>query len=196
MSPPLLTPEQMTEALAGFTAHSPPASLYRFHPPSSFSALSEGKLKITPPAEFNDPFELSPGIVGDSLVLDDLRLSFLSPTSLAREVFRRRFSNEQTYCDWVEQVVIKRTDLWGKHLVSLRDSVTQATSSTYGITCFSAFPEAVLNGPLGIRHWAMYARDHTGFVIEYDGQHPMLKNWGTSKWLFPVMKTHLGLART
>lgn len=177
----------MTAALADFAAQEPPASLYRFHSPSGLSALSEGKLKITPPAEFNDPFEISPGILSDGLVADDLRRSFLSPSSLAREVFRRKFATEPTYCDWVEQVVVKRRDLWGKHLGSLRTSVTQATSEVYGITCFSGFPEDVLNGPIGIRYWATYARDHTGFVIEYNGQNPALKNWAASKWLFPVV---------
>lgn len=181
-----LTTEQITEALAGFADHVPPASLYRFQSPSGFSALSEGKLKITPPREFNDPFEIAPGILTDGLSADDLRQSFLSGTGLVREVFRPRFRTEEDYLGWVERVVIPRSDLWGKHLASLRESVTHATSEVYGITCFSAFSEAVLNGPLGIRHWAIYAKDHTGFVIEYDGEHAMLKSWAASKWLFPV----------
>lgn len=184
--PPLLSDQQLTEALAGFPSYASPPSLYRFQSNAGLSALTEGKLKITPPDEFNDPFEMSPGIAVDGLSKDDLRRSFLSPRGLSREGHAHRFENEKAYRDWVERVVIMAPHLWGKHLDAMRNAPVQGTSETYGITCFSAFPEAVLNGPLGIRHWAMYAKDHTGFVIEYDGRHALLKSWATSKWLFPV----------
>jgi hypothetical protein len=68
----------------------------------------------------------------------------------------------------------------------MREAVIQATSEVHGVSCFSAFSEDVLSGPMGIRHWAMYADNHKGFSIEYDGRHQLLRNLADSKWLFPV----------
>jgi hypothetical protein len=185
MNPPLQN-QQIVEALAGFAAHEPPTSLYRFHSEAGLPALTDGMLKITPPREFNDPFELSPGVVTEGLTAEELRRNFLSATSLPRFVFAKRFPNEAAYRHWVDTVVVGTPHLWSKHLESLRGAVTSATSEVFGIACFSAFSESILNGPLGIRHWAMYANDHTGFAIEYDGRHPLLKILAASKWLFPV----------
>jgi hypothetical protein len=183
----LLTQQEINDALAGFKAAHPPVSLYRFHSGAALSALTEGRLKITPPKEFNDPFEIAPGIVSDGLTKEVLRHSFLSPTGLARMVYAKRCRDEATYCQWVESVVLEAPHLWEKTLHTMRSAMTEATSAAYGVTCFSAFTEEILNGPIGIRHWAMYAGNHEGFVIEYDGGHPLLRTWALSKWLFPVV---------
>ena len=185
MNPPI-TPEQLVEALAEFEVQEPPRALFRFHGPTAISALRHGCLRIRPPSEFNDPFELSPGIESERLTAADLRRSFLAATSLPRQVFRPRFADEPAYAQWVENVVLGRHDLWGQHFTSMRASVASAAAMWYGIACFSAFTEAELNGPLGIRHWAMYGRDHTGFALEFDPQHGLLSSWAASKWLFPV----------
>ena len=62
-------------------------SRFRFQSKAGLPGLTEGKLKITPPNEFNDPFELSPGIVIDGLSKDDLRKSFsFVPGAVTRSI--------------------------------------------------------------------------------------------------------------
>ena len=181
-----MTQVEMADALAGFPVYEPPGSLYRFYSASGLNALTAGTLRITPPREFNDPFEMSPGFVTDDLTEDSIRRSFISPSSLSRAAYSRRHANEAAYRKWVDELPLRNPALWPQYLGSMRESVIQATSEVHGVSCFSAFSEDVLCGPMGIRHWAMYADNHKGFSIEYDGRHALLRNLADSKWLFPV----------
>lgn len=188
-----MTNEETTMALEGFQAVQPPANLYRFYSGSGLNALVDGTLKITPPEKLNDPFEMSPGIDVSSLTEEAMRRAFLSVNGLPRTVMlmsrdaplELREMPDEVYQNWVE-TVIKRRDHWPEHLFAMRRGLTHAISLNYGVSCFSAFPEDVLNGPMGIRHWAMYAEDHRGFCIEYDGRHTFFQDFAASKWLFPV----------
>jgi len=182
-----MSPEDITEAMSVFPDAQPPSKLYRFYPPTAVAALRDGTLRITPPDQFNDPFELSPGVRKSDLSEESVRQNFVAENGLCRQVFAKRFENEEKYRRWIDEVVVGRADLWPKHLETLRDAVTHTACQMFGIACFSAFSEVVLNGPLGIRHWSIYADDHKGFAIEYDSGAPLFVNWAASKWLFPVV---------
>ena len=189
-----MTPDEISKALEGFEAAEPPVTLYRFYSRSALNALIEGTLKITPPEKLNDPFEMAPGIDADSLTEDSVRRALLSETSLsrfavlwARDAPLSQIENpEPVYRCWVEREIAMGPDRWLVHLLEMRKGLTHAISQNFGVACFSAFSEEVLNGPTGIKHWAMYAEDHKGFCIEYDGGHRFFRDLAASKWLFPV----------
>lgn len=190
-----------TDVLADFAARRPPLSLYRFFSPRGASLLTMGRLKVTPFSEFNDPFEFSPGIISAGLTPGDLRGSFLSQDGLPRSVFRTRFASEEKYREWVERTVIPTPELWSQHFDSMRRSVKDASSELFGAACFSAFSRRELSGPVAIRHWSMYARDHSGFAVEFDGRHSLFKAWaarsGSSQYdIFGVGRSFRSLILT
>src|SRR5262245_21657453 len=40
-----------------------PVTLYKYCPPERFDVLQNGKIRFTPPAVLNDPFEMSPSLL-------------------------------------------------------------------------------------------------------------------------------------
>jgi len=153
-------------------AVAPPPTLYRFFKGEhGLSALVNGELKITPPREFNDPFEFAPGIDPNLKVsAEEMRAHFLAPNGFARATYCPKYAqnNEDSYAKWVEKA-IRRPDIFPKHVQCLREGLTQAVSKAYGVICFSAFTEEALVAPQAIRHWSAYADDHRGLAIEFDG---------------------------
>ncbi len=94
--------------------------------------------------------------------------------------------NEEGLRERVTRLVKSRPDLWPDHLGSTVDSIKSTGSRLMGVSCLTAFSEAELNGPIGIRHWAVYGACHRGYCIDYDGRHDFFKNWAANKWMFPV----------
>jgi hypothetical protein len=179
----------MRDALAEFPAHAPPERLFTFCKASGLRILTDGRLKITPPDQFNDPFEVLPGVSLDGVAPEDVRHSMLKPKSLWRQRFQLvRGSSEcgeAGFCRWVDEFVENPCE-WEGRLLSLRDCAAASFSELYGVTCFSAFSEQQLTDSTGTRQWSMYADSHQGMAIEFDGGCPLITNWVKSKWLFPV----------
>lgn len=165
----------------------PPQSLYRFFKGEhGLSALLNRELKITPPAEFNDPFEFAPGISANlTFSPNQLRQHFLAPEGLPRAVYFSKYggSNEARYRQWVEQE-IQRPDLFTRHTEVMRRGITQSISKSFGVLCFSAFTDEDLTAPKTVRHWSAYADDHRGLAVEFGGAHPFFT--AADKWFFPV----------
>jgi hypothetical protein len=53
--------KDLEQGWAEFEPHTPPPLLYRFYDAGALGALTKGTLKVEPPTEFNDPFEMRPG---------------------------------------------------------------------------------------------------------------------------------------
>ena len=174
-----------------FPVHKPPATLVRFLGIHGLSVLINGKLKITPPSDFNDPFEFAPGIdpaLGTKPpTLAERKQHFLSELGLPRAVYFSRWGNgnEAQYRDWVNSAG-SRTDLLPNHVSCMRESMTSAISAAYGIACFSAFSPSYLETSCVIRHWACYGDQHRGLALEFDGTHTVLGALAAAKLLFPV----------
>lgn len=178
------------EALAEFPAHNPPKTLYRFFSKRAISSLTEGKLKFTPPIEFNDPFEVWAGLSEDNLTEENVLRSVLTPGSLFRVAIEANYpSYDLRGIDFEKRLVetVKSApELHRQHLKSLVDSIASSCATDIGVSCFSAFAPEEFRGELGIHHWAMYGDSHTGFAIAYDGEHPQVRGFAETKWLFPV----------
>jgi hypothetical protein len=178
------------EALAEFPAHNPPARLYRFFSKRAISSLTEGKLKFTPPIEFNDPFEVWAGLSEANLTEENVLRSVLTPNSLFRISMQANYPNYDLQAmDYERQLVavVKGAPQYHRqHLKSMVDAIANSCATEVGVSCFSAFAPEEFQGELGIHHWAMYGDSHTGFAIVYDGEHPQVRAFAETKWLFPV----------
>ena len=186
-----MTPKEGLEiGLAGFAPESPPERLFHFYGRNRVWSLQRGRLNLTPPGCFNDPFEFWAGITDHGMTESDVLRSVLAPNGLHRNAIRETepllFKSEDDYRPTFTSMVKCRPDLWSEHLESLVDSVRKTFCARFGVSCFSAFAEADLLGPIGIRHWATYADGHRGFAIEYEGRHKFFRNWARKKMLFPV----------
>lgn len=182
--------DELTLALAGIKAESPPSSLFRFYRPETVLALSRGRLNLTPPEYFNDPFEMWAGVSAVGLPEATVLRSVTIKTGIFRAMMRANDpaleANDAAFEAQFTKIVKTRPDLAEQHFDSIVDSVRHSCRTQFGVVCFSAFQPATMQGPIGIRHWSMYAERHEGFVIEYDGHHEFFQNWAKAKWLFPV----------
>jgi len=181
--------ELLETALAGFPVGTPPDRLYRFYDEGAIAALRDGTLKISPPKDLNDPFEMWAGISEDGLHEEDVVRSLVAENGMFRRMMKVKrpdvLRNERAYRDWARRVVRATPNQWTGHLKSYVRGIA-AGAGDLGIASFSSFTDDDLNGPLGIRHWAMYGDKHRGFAIEYNGKHQCFNAWAGSKWFFPV----------
>lgn len=182
------SPASLREALSGFPVHRPPDTLFRFSSARGINALTEGLLKITPPIEFNDPFEVWAGLSTDALTSESVLRSAFAPNGLYRAA---RLANYPGYdlakYDAELAAAIKDTpEIYRLFFKSIVDAVARSCAEQYGVTCFSGFSQAEFQGELGIHHWAMYADSHQGIAVAYDGRHPQMVGFAQTKWFFPV----------
>lgn len=178
------------EALVEFPAHQPPARLYRFFSARAISSLTGGKLKLTPPAEFNDPFEVWAGLSDANLTEENVLRSVVTPGSLFRISMEANYPDYDLRAMDYEKALIaavkEAPQYYRLHLKSMVDAIASSCANDIGVACFSAFAPEEFHGELGIHHWAMYGDSHTGFAIAYDGEHPQMRALAETKWLFPV----------
>jgi hypothetical protein len=189
----------ISEALTAFPVHNPPSLLYRFYgPPASLdnpsegtlSALIAGKLKLTPPLAFNDPFEMWAGITDEGLTEETVIRSLMSEKGLFRLAVAAHnpaaLQDIEGYRLALIQAIRTKPESRFLHLKSCVTAIAGTMGEEIGVSCFAAFNEVELHGELGIRHWAMYGGEHRGFAIGYSGNHEVIQSWAHFKWLFPV----------
>lgn len=180
----------MDAALADVAAHKPPDTLYRFFKESARTSFTEGKLRLTPPDEFNDPFEIYAGLSEEGLTEEAVLRSLLNKNGLFRQALEANHPEYDLTGMGYEKKLIAavKSDpaAWRLHLKVQAGAVASSCSNALGVSCFSAFSPEEFNGEIGIHHWAMYAGQHRGFAIGYKGAHAFLANCAEAKWFFPV----------
>jgi|GEM_PF-3382382 len=186
----------LVAALKEFPVHRPPKRLWRFQGRADdtgsidISALTEGRLNLTPPKFFNDPFEMWVGIATEALTEEVMLRSVSSPTGLFMKAMAIRSPSFQkdpaAFLQALRARVRATPDQWAGHARSYAGSIKSLGSGSLGATCFSAFSNSQFTGEVGIRHWAAYGNEHRGYAIEYNGRHRFFTAVAEAKWLFPV----------
>lgn len=189
----------LVSALSQFPIHEPPSLLYRFYTePESYdrisegtlSALVDGKLKLTPPSKFNDPFEMWAGISEEGLTKSAVMRSLLAERGLFRKAIEANnpdvLRDIKGYKSALCEAINTQPEYWYLHLKSCVSAIAGTMGAEIGVSCFTAFSETELNGEYGIHHWAMYGGQHRGFAIAYNGEHEVIRAWSKAKWFFPV----------
>lgn len=122
-------------------------TLYRYLDfDGGLETLKNGTLKLTPPSEFNDPFEMYPTFAVDiGHVFSESRAAGKIPRELSFEDFKGK------------------TDLRAINRAA-QEEHRRGMNETLGAVCFSRKP----NSPA---MWAYYGQHHTGIVIGFDADH-------------------------
>lgn len=146
----------------------PPLRLFKYCPPERVDILTNGRIRFTPPNEFNDPFELLPRF-STSFVEKKLRefleteYAFIVPE---KKVSWKRFQKN------IGPVAAPGTKEHSSAMMKLRRqlsaSVQKGIADLMGILCLAELQTSLLM-------WAHYARDHTGFVLEFDTTHDFFR---------------------
>jgi hypothetical protein len=127
----------------------PPERLYRYFDHFGLDALVNLELKVTPPAEFNDPFELCPSLEQSDAEkkacdcfleqeLEETRIDFGRLSEDQKQVWRDRARN-----------------------LILTKSADAASKAGLRLLCLSNSAEI-------ITQWAYYADGHRGLALEFD----------------------------
>ena len=152
---------------------------------SGIKVLQDLRLKITPPNEFNDPFELTPRSKF-TITLNDMLNRVRNCPEYYRGVFEdmKKDGHSQTFEQFIETLPkvlpIKFKEfrnLMRKKLVERDMQVINEASRTNGILCVSKKPNS-------IQMWSHYANHHKGIAIGLD----LSKAGGALKGLFGEVK--------
>lgn len=156
--------------------------IFQYCPEGGAFILENRQLKITPPNQFNDPFEFSP-IVECPDPAAHARLDFAkicTPAYFAAN--RGNFRSGLTYTQYLSELKIREVELLETMAANVRDTdratqrhILDLVSENFGVACFTSHPLHPLM-------WAHYGASHRGLVLEFDETHPLF----TSSSFFKV----------
>ena len=148
--------------------------LYKYVTSDRIDILTNGLIRFTQPAAFNDPFEMSPfikEIASDSEIeamLDDQHVARVREQYMKNN---REFKRARTFENYLkgfpkdELLFEIKASAHGKALDQLRESLPVSFNQALGVLCLTTKFDNLLM-------WAHYANSHSGFVIEFDAEHP------------------------
>jgi hypothetical protein len=119
-----------------------PAKLYKYFPRERLDFFSQLRLRFTPPAAFNDPFDMAP-------ILDSM---FAKPAEGGS--FRELRHSLHKLGQRLADTYLNRARYPQKFM-----------SDRYGVLSLTAQSDTLLM-------WAHYASDHKGFALEFSTKHP------------------------
>ncbi|RGP55960.1 hypothetical protein ASB58_00805 [Pseudomonas abyssi] len=122
---------------------------YREMTDDNLKIITEGTLSFSRPSDFNDPFDCSPAYDRESMT----------------DIFRRRPDLVKRVGDSKGLSPAKRIQQKGKWVANILRAVdsgawTEQLGAQAGIFCLSRNPSSQLM-------WAHYAKNHTGFLVEF-----------------------------
>ena len=152
--------------------------LYKYCNPAGTAILKNNSIKVTPPKEFNDPFEFASRPTGkwplkkvvkelqDEAFLQKLyKMELEHQPGITFEEYREFITTDP---DTLEDIRQKTENLMSVYPYAFADQV----SKRVGIVSFSQDHQNILM-------WSHYAENHTGFVIGFEAAKiPYLKLFG------------------
>lgn len=136
--------------------------LYKYFPPERITFFQDLNLRFTPPAEFNDPFELRPVIASllreeelytevDSMLKEVLPFSLLSNPAQMAEIKARCFREAPSYIAYANTKGRERIEA----------SFHKAIPKNIGVLCLTESNKNLLM-------WSHYGASHKGLCIGFD----------------------------
>lgn len=146
---------------------------------SGLKVLDKLSLRVSPPNQFNDPFEFSP-VVRPSETVDQIISTLLTDPSFF-EQNRQEFPDCRSFAEFQkklrdnsgEAAPVLRTQM-AALVHDFQDKLPQRISEEFGVICFSSRPIQSLM-------WAHYARAHQGLMIGFISNCPLFKGKGFFK---------------
>jgi hypothetical protein len=141
---------------------------------AGLKVLKNLSLRVTPPLEFNDPFEFTP--VVRCLPPEDDAREYLKKVVNDRAFFeshRSEFPNCENFAMFQRVIRAKSAEIIPVMAASqerlnycFQQEVLPTLSKHYGVICFTAAPDHPLM-------WAHYGAAHTGLMLEFASQCPL-----------------------
>ena len=151
-------------------------NLYKYVAPYLISILENGLIRFTPPARFNDPFEMRPYYKAladedaikqvlaeqsmQEILNDELKLAYAGVSDDVRRLVPEDFLS--LFASAIAPVAVETMPaLLEAFTAGLRKPLTEGFNEHIGVLSLTEKPDNLLM-------WAHYAQQHTGFVIEFD----------------------------
>jgi hypothetical protein len=136
---------------------------------SGLKVLDKLSLKVTPPNEFNDVFELAP-VIDRPVTKDEARIAL--KTAIGGQISKSGLPAALGN-DLAEVVLGLKSNQAGLNYVT-QQSISPVISQRYGVVCFSAVPNDLLM-------WAHCAANNHGIMLEFDPAAPLFNGPGFFK---------------
>lgn len=188
-------------------------SLYKYVTVDRIDVLQKGQIRFTQPSAFDDPFECKPFILSTTGGLDPSELSEISKPMLPdkrKEIKEKLAAMKSEELARTLRIRIPAEDAqkinqeFQKVADELLDTLSHDNSLRQALESDEALAfhrKTLLTGlsaqigilslterPDNILMWSHYAGHHTGFVIEFDEEHPFFKShYGTTNGKTPVV---------
>lgn len=151
-------------------------NLYKYVAPSRTSILQNGLIRFTPPARFNDPFEMRPYYKAladehdvnqvlaeqsmEDILKDELKLAYADVSDDVRRLVPVEFLS--FFASAIAPSGVEAMPaLLDTFSAGLRKPLTEGFNEHIGVLSLTEKADNLLM-------WAHYAQEHTGFVIEFD----------------------------
>lgn len=162
--------------------------LYKYIDHYAENVIENLELKVTPPNEFNDPFEFSPSTPTDLSIEQAKRL--IERSDIQDEQYRKMaalipgLSREQ-FDDYLRQerdsIATGLSASSERLLATYRQNQVHQASQQIAILCLSNLPDQILM-------WSHYAAKHKGFVLGLHADHEFFQK-------FPKFDVDYGIQR-
>ena len=151
-------------------------NLYKYVAPYLTSVLQNGLIRFTPPARFNDPFEMRPYYKAladehdvnqvlaeqsmEDILNDELKLAYADVSDDVRRLVPVEFLS--FFAGAIAPLAVEAMpDLLDAFTAGFRKPLTEGFNEHIGVLSLTEKADNLLM-------WAHYAQQHTGFVIEFD----------------------------
>lgn len=148
--------------------------LYKYLSGDRIDVLRNRAIRFSPPAAFNDPFDLRPSF--DLMSRADLERLPDAPNQEASTGPKRKQLTPEAVDNMLRAIApgirASLADLNGAHGMFALDNNQLAQNtlgSKYGVLCLAEQPDNLLM-------WAHYADCHRGFVMQFDETHPFFQS--------------------
>ena len=159
------------------TFHLDQNSLFKYCDERGIDILKSLRLKVTPPNQFNDPFEFLPKVDFcfdetdvKNLLTDRHRLRLVwkqSGLQVSFEDYCATLRKGSENAGFVKHYVANAQTRLQDFALKSQIDVVDFLSETYALACFSEIPENALM-------WSHYSHGHRGIVVEFDAKNPFI----------------------
>jgi hypothetical protein len=139
-----------------------PKRLFRFYSPKKIQEIVDGQLVLSSPEYFNDPFDCTPSY--------EEMLGELLRRAVRDQFYFSHPENGPSWKAFSEAVPLLREEV--REVIPDR---LRARLGTYcAVACFFGTDNSIgCDGVDSLLLWAHYGESHTGFVVEFNPEHPI-----------------------
>jgi hypothetical protein len=156
------------------------------------------ELKITPPIQFNDPFEFTPHVVNSNPQRGLKRL--LKDKSLVREMYDEQkragqfHGNSRQFREHIRQrrseFAAMGAGISSRVCTDLQTQLISDVSKEFGVLCLTSKPDSIVM-------WGHYCDKHQGLVVGFDKSWPLFhQNLGLQPVRYESERTRWDISRT